>query len=221
MKTKLLTFALLSSLLLSAHAESVYSNIVGMMKITVEPDSFNLISLPFEGSSGDITLGEAFETVADQTTIYVWTNLAYNEYTFFSAAPGWFAPGFVPSDDVTIPKGSSVWVKASSSQIELVHSGGVTEDTSIDVNFGVGFNLISVPYPIQTTLGDLDVTDISDGDVIYIWNGSGYDEYTYFSAAPGWFAPGFVPSESVVIPTGAGFWLSTTGTGLLTFNKTY
>jgi predicted secreted hydrolase len=70
-------------------------------------------------------------------------------------------------------------------------------------------------------LGDIPVASLSDQDQAMLWNGAGYDIYTYYTGF-GWYdLSGTVLSDDVTIPVGGGCWLKSASGGNMVFTKPF
>jgi hypothetical protein len=68
------------------------------------------------------------------------------------------------------------------------------------MSFLEGFQIITYPYPVETSLTNSVLNDIAaDGDLIYVYDG-GYVGYQYISAFGGW-----TPNNLILKP-GMAFW---------------
>jgi hypothetical protein len=196
-------------------------NIVGYSKKAGVGGGFQILSPQFlTSATGGIPLGDAFAGVTDQSKVFAWNGSTYTEYTYFSVIPGWFDSGFQSAAGVIIGQGEAVWYKPGTTG-DVLMLGEVDQSASITVPLISGFNLIANPYPVEITLGDLSSPPVADQDKAFVWNGSTYTEYTYFSIIPGWFDAGFQSADGVAIPVGDGFWLNSSAGGTLTINKPF
>jgi subtilase family serine protease len=201
-------------------AQVYSSNIVGYAKKSLPAGSFQIVSPQFlQSGGGAMTLGEAFAGAADQSVVFAWTGSGYTTYTYF-AGYAWYDGAFNVADGVVINAGAAVWLKGGSSAATPIMAGEVEGGASVSVNITAGFNLIANPYPVALALGDIDTAGLTDQDVIFAWNGAGYDTYTYF-AGYAWYDGAFNVADGVEIAVGDGFWLKAGTTGTLTFNKNF
>lgn len=219
MKTKLLTLALLSSLLLSAPAQdAVYSNVVGMVKQDLPQNGFKIVALQFPENETGVTLSNAFTGLSDESVLFVWNaNNTYTRYTYYDGY-GWYQ-GVTEANDVEIAQGSAMWLREGGTGSTPIHSGNVPESDTIDVNIVAGFNLISNPYPVNLRIGDIDTSGLNENDVIFVWGGESYTRYTYYEGY-GWYQ-GVAEANDIEIPAGQGIWLRAETSGTITFNKPY
>jgi len=221
MKKLVLTAAVLGFAASIASAQVYSQNIVGYSKKSLIAEKFEIISAQFLASeTNGISLGNALSGIEDQDQVLFWNGAGYDVYTYW-AGYGWYdASATVESDDVLIPQGSSVWVKSSAGS-DLTVAGEVTSADSVTNTLSAGFNMVASPYPVAMKLSDLPVNALSDQDQAIIWNGAGYDSYTYW-AGYGWYdASATVESDDVTVPVGGGFWLSSAAGGQIVFNKSF
>lgn len=224
MKTYLALLATAGLLATStAIAQPVYSNIVGMIKHDLSDTQFKMVALQFDDSESGIPLENAFGSLNDLTTIFVYdpnaTQNPYSTYVYYDGF-GWYeGVSEVQDGEVVLTKGMSVWIKDGGGGSSPVHSGTVPEEDSIDVNIVSGLNMIANPYPTELKLVDIDISNLSDGDVIWVYD-SVYTKYTYYSGF-GWYEGVSEIDPETKIPAGQGFWLHAQTAGTMTFNKPY
>jgi hypothetical protein len=223
MKKIILTLAFALTAAITAQAQPVYSNVVGMNKTTLSDGGFQMVNLPLSGDdpASGVKFSDAFSNLSDGSVAYIWVNNAYLEYTYYTATGSWYNKQFDVVDNEVIPKGSAVWLKDGGGGSEPVHSGPVPSGDSYDVDFGVGFNMIGNPYPVNMKVSDISSPALSDGDVIYYWDGTEYQQYTYYTATGSWYNKQFDVVDNTVIPVGKGVWLSASASGTITFTKPY
>ncbi len=220
MKKLVMTVAVLACAA-SVFAQTVTSaNIVGYSKADISAGGLQMLSAQFSGSAGGVTLDNAFSGLDSGAIVYAWSGTGYDVYTYYGATYGWYDALFAPAGSVTINSGSAVWVKDAGAGVTTIMSGEVPSTNSVDVSVSVGLNMIANPYPVALTLDDIPA-GLTSGDIVYAWNGAGYDVYTYYGAAYGWYDALFAPAGSVEIGVGKGVWLSAQSAATLTFNKAF
>lgn len=230
MKKILAPLAALSLLAsLSVSAESFYSNTVGMIKHDLSDSEFKMVALQLDEGQSSIALEEAFGSLNDLTTIFVYDPSAtanpYSTYVYYDGF-GWYE-GVSPvvEGEVMLNRGSSVWIKDGGGGSSPIHSGRVPEESSIDVTLVAGLNMISNPYPVPLRIIDLDTSNLSDRDVIWVYDNV-YTKYTYFEGF-GWYEGVSPIDENAVIDAGLGFWIfvqnvdPVTNVATLSFTKPY
>ncbi len=201
------------------------ANIMGYSKVPEPASGIDIVSPQFLSSGGSsMTLSNAFTGLEDETYLYSWTGSSYVSYIYYDGY-GWYdAITFDLENDTVVNQGQAFWLSGAGSN-GLV-SGDVPADTTITNAVSAGLNLIANPYPVALALGTITnqagLTTLSDEDLIYAWDGSAYASYIYYDGY-GWYdAVTFDLANSVEIPVGRGFWLSTAGSGGdLVFDKQY
>jgi len=227
MKKIVMTAALVACAAVVTAQTVTSANIVGYSKKDVASAAFSIVSPQFYGAETGTALGAAFGTVPDQTVVYVWIGTGYTEYTFYledGLGGNWYDQGFANANDVVLGQGDAVWLKAGVAAATPIMAGEVPSAASVTQPVAAGFNLIANPYPVALALNDLDLNGISDQDVVYAWNGTGYTEYTYYAEdglGGNWYDQGFSNAGGVTIPVGDGIWLKSASAGNLVFNKMY
>jgi hypothetical protein len=200
-------------------AQTAYSNIVGMIKHDIAPGEFKILSLQFPDGASGVTLGEAFSDLPDRTTIFTWgeNGGGYSSYEYYEGF-GWFDTlTTLNVDSKELAQGTAFWIRDPGTGSSPVQSGGIPTTESFTVNVTAGFNLFANPYPVPLTLSSLDVSQLSDRDKIFYWNGSGYQSIEYYVGF-GWYdVLTAQPADDFSIPAGEGFWLSAADDGIITF----
>jgi hypothetical protein len=166
-KTLLMTAVLgAASIAAVMAADPVYSvNIVGYVNVTV-PKGWSLISNPLK--SGDNLLQTIIPTAPDGTSIYKFTNGAYEtpaSFTVFEGVGAW------DTDTMALPPGEGAFIlNSSASDITLTFVGEVeTGALSNPIPTGWSIRASQVPQELDlTTLG----FPAGDGDSIYFFNGA-------------------------------------------------
>jgi hypothetical protein len=214
---------LFSAALLAAGAATsmaqVYSvNAVGYVNLTL-PAGFSIIANPLNGNP-DNSLDTILPLPAagDQAIVYRWDSGVQNYtilLTFFNGF-GWFDPAMDPNNLVVNP-GEGFFINLPAPGPFNVTLVGEVPQGSLSNPLVPGLYLVAsqVPQglPIGDTValndGDLDFP-AADQDILYLWNGGGYDLYTYFGGF-GWFDPNsIVGAVGPVIPVATGFFVSKT-----------
>jgi len=103
------------------------------------------------------------------------------------------------------------WIEnASGSPVESIMSGEVITDAAVTNVIGAGFNLVADPYPVSSSISDLDFSP-AIGDKVYTFDGSTYtiSEYkSVFSFETFTNVDQWEPEIQVAV--GQGFWYETT-----------
>lgn len=188
----------------------VYSaNTVGYKKLTLEDNNFYLLGLNFITENSDTPDDVFGAALPEESTIYVWDSEsgAYIQSTY-----GLF--GWENNDAVNLyRKGFWLYVGFNNGEeVEVYIKGEVPPEASGTIVLkgnpagGGKFTLVSLPYPVTKTVGELAglATVAQEEDTIYTWNGSSYS-YTTFGLF-GWENP------DLVVDLSAGFWYFTYST---------
>jgi len=231
----ILTLALSLPLAPSFAQETVTSvNAVGMVKVTVERGSFNLISVPFvlSNEEGAMSAQEFFGTTLPYLTrIYIWSPNDQNYSTIIeNVSPNPFVPGSGgwSSNAKIISLNSSFFVQipsnAAQETYDIVISGEVPSNSShpeVVIPLAAGFSTFGFAYPVL-----MEINNPANGivpanqDRIYFWTGKGYGIVQYTSPNPfvpgsgGWSNPNFV------FAPGAGYFYQTNVARDWTITKT-
>ncbi len=189
-----------------AQENAVYSaNIVGFQKTDV-PAGLQIVGMQFDNDK--TTVKDIFgDTLPEKTEVMVFDGLKYNISTYTKVfVPG--GQGLVlawSNPDLDLSIGEAFWINAPQ-LMSLTTSGSVPLDDKITVQINEGLQLVSYPYPVETTVGKLNLTP-NDNDEIMVYNGSTYEISTYCKV----FEPGSGhilkwTNPDLVIKAGQGFW---------------
>jgi hypothetical protein len=220
MKKIILTLAFALTAALTAQAQPVYSNVVGMVKTTIADGEFEIVSLQFPGEGTGVKLLDAFTGVNDLSVVYVWdaNQSEYNEFTFYQG--DWYNKFGVITNNLEITQGQAVWIKDGGGGANVVHSGVVPEVASVNVPVSQGYNLIANPYPVSLKLSDISVGVLSNFDKVYSFSEGSYAEYTWYNGD--WYDTFGTIVNTKEFVAGKGVWLELSGVGgTLSFSKPY
>ncbi len=222
MKTMRATLILSVALASLAFADSNVvssANVVGYVQKSVVSNSFTIVSPQFlVADTNGVALSDAFSDIPDNSVVYAWDN-GYTRYVYFGGLWYNMDDGYAPADDVIIKQGAATWLQ-STATTNVVMSGDVPQASSITNEVVEGFTLMANPYPVGLTLGDMPTNSLPDNSVVYAWDGS-YTRYIYFGGL--WYNmdDGYAPADDVAIDVGDGFWMESTNTFNMIFDKQY
>jgi len=199
----LLVLGVASAVALAADVMSV--NIVGFNKVTIPANGgVNLVAIQFDGMESQTFEGvfgpptnqfvkaiewEDYDT-ADR--IYKWTGTGYITYSLHWNGSWVRSSQWVQGTPTNPPlkSGEAVWLQSGKStpQHDVAIMGQVVSVATQQVNMATGFQTIGYPFSSTTKIKDLDFVrdgatrageweDFDNGDVIYVWTGSGYATY--------------------------------------------
>jgi len=213
MKKLVLTAAVMGFAASMASAQVYSQNIVGYSKQEISAGSFMILANQFFGENeASVTIDEAFgASLPEDSELYVWNGSGYNNYAYWDWNGGWSdASSLDPVGDVEIERGDALWVKNAGSSSEIVvFSGNVSLSNSTTNSLAVGFNMVANPYPTAVALDNLNINPQED-DELYVWDGSGYNNYVYWDWNGGWSDASTLDAVGdVEIPVGVGFWYKT------------
>ena len=218
-KTLLIAAAALAAAVTSSQAQTVYSqNIVGYANLTLSPGNYELVAPTFDldgtGTNGTITTVVG-TNVATGTSILVFNGSGYDALTWGSLGRGqplgWTLNGaYDPTYPINV--GQGFWVN-DPSDTNLTVSGTVLQGAALTNEFVLGagnYSLLSSQVPISGGVTSVLKYQPSVGDAILLYNGSGYDAYSYGSLGRGqpveWTLNG--ASNEPNVSVGQGFWLN-------------
>lgn len=195
------------------------ANIVGYVNTDLAMNQIKIVAPQFlAGATNGATLGSAFSGLADATVLYTWDGANYATYTYY-VGYGWYDGGYAEANNVLLGQGSAMWLQTVDAA-SVIMAGDVPMVGSVTNTIVAGINLIANPYPVALKLSDIPTASLSDADTAYVWDGSGYANYTYY-VGYGWYDGGYAEANNVEIPVGQGFWLQTAAGGSMIFNKLF
>lgn len=212
------------------------ANTVGYIQQSLgEGEYVHTVGVSFKNcgvASGAYTIGTQIfgATAAEGDMIYVFdpNNWDLSGYTFNGysgeTSLGWFYSGADGTTDTVasfdVQKGEVVYFQPADMMTDATVSGEVESGSSFSVTFDLNsgdfvFPLVN-PFPVATTLGDLE-TFVSEGDMVYVfdamnWDLSGYTFNGFVGGvSQGWFYSGadgttdtITDSSTVILPAGRG-----------------
>jgi hypothetical protein len=201
-KTVLLTALLGAASIASSVAQTVYSvNAVGYVNVSVPAGSFALLANPLNQPTN--TLTAVLPDVPANTIVYVFNKTSGQFDSFTKRAASWSGTG---ASTVTLDPGVGFFLKnAASTNLNITFVGEVPQSTDtapLTVTLAAGFNLVGSVVPQSGKLeADLKYPAVN-GDVLYRYNGTGYDSFTRRAAT--WTGGETDP----LINVAQGFWLN-------------
>jgi hypothetical protein len=181
------------------------ANIVGYAQ-TIHPSGRVIAAMQFINATNtpETVYGDSLPL---NSKIYVWSGTGYSIATY--------GPVFVPGQGLVtkwnssplLEMGKAYWVETPS-EVEVIQSGDVPLEDSVEIAIQEGLQLLTYPYPVERTILQLGFNP-SVGDKLYVWDAdTGYVIVTY--------GPVFVPGQGLVtkwnsdltVQVGEGFWYS-------------
>ena len=198
--------------------------------------------------------------------LYIYNGSGYDQYAVFEDGndgpywasvnePGWdagqvmFGNTRVNAATVSVARATACWLQTGTggTPTSPISSGEVFDDSSYDVSLSSGYNLLSFPFSSSVNLTNLTVTgaatdgqgsSYADADQIFVYNGSGYDQYALYEEGTegpywasinedGWdpgqvmFGNTTVNEANATIEMGTGFWYYSATAKTITFNQNY
>ncbi|MDA3833825.1 MAG: hypothetical protein PF495_10530 [Spirochaetales bacterium] len=206
MKTKLLSIALLSSLLLSTHAQDeVYSNIVGMYKVPKIEGGLQLLGVSLGKNTTlsqlidlDKFKGDVFTINADQLISYNAQTQSYvtyakyddSEYVQDSTIAWRLFTDFTGENlDPVLPPGSAVFIRAVEGDADdIIVAGDVPLSENTTIEIVAGLQMMAAPYTAKIDLnsnagfiesGATGSVFTIDADQIITWDSDTQSYVTY------------------------------------------
>jgi len=222
-KTLLIAAAALAAGVISSQAQVYSQNIVGYVNVPFVANQIQVVTpaLDADGTGTNNTVSTVFTTPTAGDNVFVFNGAGYDILSYKSgrgvATPGWYN-GATLDNTYSINPGVAVFYLPSANetntQVGIVLQGTNLPNSYVSTTAN-GISLIGSIVPIAggVTSG-LGYTPTA-GDNIFIFNGAGYDIYSYKSgrgvATPGWYNGATL--QEPVIPVGSGFWLQTVNAG--------
>ncbi|MBE0544083.1 MAG: hypothetical protein IH623_22300 [Verrucomicrobia bacterium] len=162
------------------------SKIIGFTRVTVEPGEWKLIANQLDSPEGN-TLSGLFNPMADgaippsEMKIFKWNGSSFVEKTAWG------------SDSTTsLDPGEGAFIYNPTTNAITLTFGGHVRDGNLVLPVSSGEQVLSAMIPQGGGLTSQLSFTPSDGDFVYIWNGTSYDVYEYYN--PG----GWDPDEPVL-----------------------
>jgi hypothetical protein len=176
-------------------------NAVGYVQKSVVANQYVMMANPFskmEAGATKVTIADVFGTngIPYGFSVLLFDGTGYVGETFYGVY-GW-DPG---TTDVS--RADGFWV-LSPATTNLTLSGEVpaasyASNTSYVIQ--QGYQMIGFPYPAEIALTNTSLATVAAyGDTVLVFNGIGYDGYTYYGSVYGWD-----PADLVLTP-GSGYW---------------
>ena len=129
------------------------------------------------------------------SVVYLYNGVGYNVAKYIQGIGGnaW-------NNSFDIGQGVAYWVEVPEGSMTNLLSGEVETADAVTNTVATGLQLFAFPYPVEMTAKTLGFTP-TVGDVIYYYNGVGYNVAKYIQGIGGnaW-------NNDFSIPVGTGFW---------------
>lgn len=199
--------------------DPVYSvNAVGYESVAVETGKMALLRMDFFGVNQATTVSNLFgRSLPLGTKAYFWNGVGYDieEYKRYYTSGNW-ATNWRPGT-YTVDVAEAFWVKIPTGGVQSSYSvtmsgevpGGSTLPSNT-VSIGVGLNMVGYSYPASIAWTNTALSKVAVvNDKLYLWNGIGYDIYTYSRKyTSGAWVTNWGVGTNVVLSPGQGFWYS-------------
>lgn len=218
-KAILFTAALVAAGAATSNAQVYSVNAVGYVNLSL-PTGFSIIANPLNGNP-DNSLDTILPLPAagNEAIVYRWDAGVQNYTvlaTFFTGF-GWLDPNDPnkETDSLVVDPGEGFFINMPAGGPFNVTLVGEVPQGLLANPLVPGLNMVSSQVPQALPIGDRVTLDDGDldfpaahEDILYIWNGGGYDIYTYF-AGFGWLDPStIVGAEGPTIPVATGFFVA-------------
>ena len=175
-KSLLITAVLGAATIIATSAQVTSVNAVGYVNKNLGA-GFNLITNPL--NNGENLLSMLIPTAPDNSQVFVFRDGGYVNSSYVAAIGGW-------TQDLTIPVGEGFFFNNSGDEITVTFVGEVLQgaDTNKTVPMGLSIHGSLVPQAGALS-ADLKFPG-ADGDIVYAWNGTGWDAANFIGAIGGW-----------------------------------
>jgi hypothetical protein len=222
MRTKalLLGAAAVAAGLMTSHAQVYSANIVGYVNTPLTNGVLTIIapSLDVDGTGTNNTISTVFPGASVGDNVYIFNGAGYNSLSYATqghgagATTGWFFNGALTNGYPVNPGESMFYqpaVNETNTQVGTVLQGTNLVNKYFPAGGGIGLVASQVPIAggLTTALGYVPTV----GDNVYIYNGAGYNSYSYATqghgagATTGWFYNGALAEPQIAV--GQGFWI--------------
>jgi len=207
-KTVLLTTLLGAASIATSVAQTVYSvNAVGYVNVNVKAGAFALLANPLNQPTNSVAA--VLPDVAVNTVLYVFDLTSGQFITATKRATGWTGTAAT----ATLNPGQGFFIKnAGATDMNITFVGEVPQGDALTVTYPAGFSLVGSIVPQAGNLEKDLGYPAKQNDVVYKFNGAGYDIYTRRAAA--WSGP----ATDVPMTVAEGVWLKAAAAGAWTRN---
>ena len=183
-KTLLIAAAALAAGVMTSQAQVYSQNIVGYINIPLVAGQQNLIAnqLDLDGTGTNNTLASLFGTnLPNNASIQVWNGAGFVPDAY-STSSGWTTTSN-PTINAALQPGKGFFIKTKNA-ITVTLVGNVLVGTN---NLAVpAGNFVYAPtVPVAGTLDSTNGFPIANNNTVQVWNGAGYNPYSY-SSSSGW-----------------------------------
>jgi hypothetical protein len=211
-KTLLIAATALAITALSSSAQTYSQNIVGYTT-TVLQSGFNLVC-PTVSVSPSNTAQQVFTCLQAGDVLYIWNGGGFNSFTYLDVDT-WINDNGDVVGPPTIALGAGLYYQAGSLETNTF-TGTVVLSNSVAL--ASGFNLVASTAPIGADLESTNLSlPLSAGDVAYLWNGGGFNSFTYLDVAT-WINDNGDVVGAPSLSVGAGFYYQAGSSGTWTQN---
>jgi hypothetical protein len=221
-KTLLIAAAALAAGVMSSQAQVYSQNIVGYVNIPLTNGQLQILApaLDLDGTGTNNTVSTVFPTngttVGD--VVFVFNGSGYDTLNYItsghgaSAVTGWFL-GSTLTNTYPINPGQGVFYSPAANETNT-QVGVVLQGSNVVNRYFPSAGNVSIVASVSPVAGGLTSAlgyTPTVGDVVFQFNGAGYNTYNYItsghgaSAVTGWFL-GSTETEPQ-IPIGTGFWI--------------
>jgi hypothetical protein len=151
---------------------------------------WNLISIPLK--IDNTSINAVFPNANDGDELYNYDGNDWQIAKYYSALPGWHG------DFETVELDKGYWYSANATYTVTIEG---TEAETRDVSIAKGWNLIGYTRLSNASLNDL-LTNVTDKDELYDYDGDDWQIATYYSDLPGWHG------DMSTMEPGKGYWYS-------------
>ena len=148
---------------------------------------WNLISIPL--AIDNTSINAVFPNANDGDELYTYVNNTWKPATFY-AGYGW------DGDFETVEPDKGYWYSATTAYTATIKG---TEAGTRTVSIAEGWNLIGYTRLSAANLDDL-LTNVTDKDELYDYDGNDWQIATYYSDLPGWYG------DMSTMEPGKGYW---------------
>jgi hypothetical protein len=203
----LLTTLLGAASIATSVAQTVYSvNAVGYVNVTVKAGAFALLANPLNQPTN--SLAAVLPDVPTGTIVYKF-NLTTG--VFDAATKRTATTWSGTASAATLNPGEGFFIKnAGAADMNITFVGEVPQGTALTVAFPAGFSLVGSIVPQAGNLEKDLGYPAKANDVVYKFNGTGYDTYTR-RATGSW--TGVAGQTDVPVAVADGFWLKASAAG--------
>lgn len=166
------------------------SHPIGVLSVKLEPYKLYFLGMPFDNTNA---YNNIISQLPEESTFSLWDKSAFR-YSMHKI-------GNDKKDKQDIQRGDGYFISASQ-EVTLRIYGDVPDSTNFTKRLKRGFNMCSLPYPVETNLSVDDLTQhLKSGSMIITWDNDTQRYNIAYRSRQKW------SKDEIIISPEQGFWI--------------